>query len=122
MITHGSEPEEYKRLLWLLAINEAMLNDLEEQYSSGTDAPPQKSISSQHLSASEAEVPQSMIAEYKVMLATYNSRLIEEISQYKRVKSVPHLLGAATQEKASEPKTTKGTARGSKKAGKRDAG
>ena len=98
------EPDEYTRLVHLLAINEQMINDLMEQYDSGTDAPPARTIEARQLPALQAIVPQGAIAEYRTVLLRYGERLKGELQQYKRVKVAAHELGEPT---PSEPTTTK---------------
>lgn len=99
------EPDEYTRLVYLLAINEQMINDLTEQYDSGTDAPPVRVIEARQLPALQAVVPPSLIAEYRMLLLSYGDKLKGELQRYKRVRLVEHEFGKPS---TPEPTTKKG--------------
>jgi hypothetical protein len=101
------EPDEFSRLVYLLAINEQMVNDLTEQYDSGTEAPPARVIESRLLPAHQGAVPPSAIAEYRAMLVRHGERLRSDIQQYKRVRMVQHDFDGPAAE--TEPTAKKST-------------
>lgn len=111
-IEQEREPDEYTRLVWLLAVNDRMISDLTEQYDSGTDAPPSKYIESRYLSGEQGLVPAAVLAEYRTMLVQYSEKLRGDIQQFKRVRVNQHEFGSTTQAKST---TTKSPRRQGKK-------
>jgi len=93
---YPQEPAEYVRLHHLLAVNDEMLTVLSEQYESGTDAPPTKTIESRFLSRDCSFVQPSSIADYRAYLVQFKTYLEGQISLYRRTKVEPYELGNPT--------------------------
>lgn len=108
------EPDEYKRLVWLLAVNEQVLTELTEQYDSGTDAPPAKLLSSPLLPKDDSIVPPTIITEYRQMLLRHSEKLRGDINQFKRIRvpthdlsEAPHAPGPRSKAQPAAKKTTR---------------
>lgn len=87
------EPDEYTRLVWLLAINDQLLSDIAEHYDSGTDSPAPRVIETRLLPSEMSAVPPGVIAEYRTMLVRYGEKLRGDIQRFRRVRMDTHELG-----------------------------
>lgn len=88
------EPQEYKHLLWMLAVNQQLIVDLTDIYDSATDAPAPKAITSPYLPTSECTVPSDVILEYRHILLKHGEKLRQDIAMYKRVRTEPYELSS----------------------------